>query len=134
MTKGLGLLRGWFKSSESRLDALEVLDVGHEIVPQEAHDGLLSALMGIGCDGPTSLWENDLCASSGGEPLSDTVGLFVFLKRRRDLPEDEDHRLAEANVGGGGRCLLKLRNSGIAGDEEERLKLFIGLSTIGLEL
>jgi hypothetical protein len=134
MTRGLGVLRGWFKSSESRLDGLELLDVGQEIVPQEAQDGLLSAIIGVGYDGATSLWAKDLWALSGGEPLSDIGGLFDFRKRRRDLPKDEDHRLAEANVGGGGRCLLKLRNSGIGGDEVERLKLFIGLSTMGLEL
>ena len=44
--------------------------------------------------------------------------------------------LAEANVGGGGRCLLKFRNKGIGGGRVGLLKLFIGLSTgpIGLEL
>jgi hypothetical protein len=134
MTRGLGILRGLFKSSESRLDGLEVLDVGHDIVPQEAQDGLLSALVGIGCDGSTSLEEKDLRSSSGGESLGDTGGLFDLQNRRRDRPEDEDHELAEANVGGGGKCLLKLQNSGIDKGEEGWLKLLIGLSTIGLEL
>ena len=54
------MLSGSFKSSESKLDALEVLEVGHGVVPQEAQDGLLSVLIGIGCDGFASFWEKDL--------------------------------------------------------------------------
>jgi hypothetical protein len=134
MTRGLGMLKGWFRSSESRPDVLEVLEVGHDIVPQEAQDGLLSAFISIGCDGPTSLGEKNLWSSSGGEPLGDAGGLFDLQNRRRDRPEDEDHELAEANVGGGGKCLLKLRNSGIDKGDDGWLKLLIGLSTTGLGL
>ena len=54
------MLSGSFQSSESKLDALEVLEVGHGVVPQEAQDGLLSVSIGIGCDGLTSLPEKDL--------------------------------------------------------------------------
>ena len=59
-TRGLGTLWGSFRSSERRLDELVVLEVGHGVVPQDAQDGLLSALIEIGCDGPMSLTEKDL--------------------------------------------------------------------------
>ena len=109
---------GSFKSSESRLDGLEVLEVGHDVVPQEAQDGLLSVVIEIGCDGPMPLEEKDLWFASGDEPIGDSGGLFDLRNRRRARHEDEDHEPAEANVGGGGKCLLKLRNSGIGTGEE----------------
>lgn len=135
MTRGLGILRGSFKSSESRLDGSEaVLDVGHGDVPQEAQEGLLSGLIGIGWDGPVSSGEKNFEPLPGGEPLDDAGGLFDLRSKRRDLPDEGDHIFAEAKVGGGGRCLLKFRNSGIGEDIEEGLKLFIGLSIKGPEL
>ena len=68
------------------------------------------------------------------ELLGDAGGLFALRSKRRDLPDEGDQMLAEAKVGGGGKCLLKFRNSGIDGGVEEWLKLFIGLSIMGLEL
>jgi len=133
MTRGLGTVGGSFKSSERRLDGSEVvLDVGHGVVPQEAQDGLLSGLIGIGCDGPALSGRQNIGLLSGGEPLVDVGGLFDLRNKRRDFPDEGDQMFAEAKVGGGGRCLLKFRNSGIG--EEEWPKLFIGLSIIGLEL
>lgn len=135
MTRGLGTLRGSFKSSKSRLEGSDtVLDVGHGVVPQEAQDGLLSGLIGIGCDGSTPSGRKNLGPPSGDELLGDAGGLFALRSKRRDLPDEGDQMLAEAKVGGGGKCLLKFRNSGIDGGVEEWLKLFIGLSIMGLEL